>query len=317
MKNINIQNIIILILIILILLILYKHYCNRKLKHNNIRKKNIEQFFFKNSDKFNKSKILICLFGVIPRSIKYTWSSINNNIIDVLKKRYDVEIFVFNMNVGNTKVDDVYLNQSDIQIIPYNYKEEIMQNKYNIELEKICNQIECKLSVPTIGNLQIKNAIRQMYSEYRVGKFLKKNKNKYKGAIVIGPDYYIVNKLNLNEFNDSIYNNEKHIYTTFVGDWGGYTNGLYFGKIKNLLPILYRYKNLNKYLPTDNNYEYILKKSFINNEIIRKKSLLLFFKIRANKKVKWFGTEEDKNKIKNRQEIEYKLKLLSNQLENK
>ena len=52
--------------------------------------------------------------------------------------------------------------------------------------------------------IQIRNAIRQMYSEYRVGKFLEINKTKYEGAIICGPDYYIVNKLEFIELVNSL-----------------------------------------------------------------------------------------------------------------
>jgi hypothetical protein len=31
-------------------------------------------------------KIIVCLTGVVNRSIKYTWDSINDNIINELKK---------------------------------------------------------------------------------------------------------------------------------------------------------------------------------------------------------------------------------------
>jgi len=168
--------------------------------------------------------------------------------------------------------------------------------------------------VPKKTKIQIRNAIRQMYSEYRVGQFLKTNENKYKGVIICGPDYYIVNKLELREFTNSINLPGKNIYTTTVGDWGGYTNGLYFGTIKNLILILNRYQYLNKYLPTNNNYEQILKKSFVNNNVNRLKSSLIFFKIRSNKEIRWAGNENDKNKVKNRKEIEFKLKKISDSL---
>jgi len=58
--------------------------------------------------------------GVIPRSIKYTWESININIIQKFKEQYRVDIF--NLDVGDTKVDGVKLNKNDINIIPYDFK---------------------------------------------------------------------------------------------------------------------------------------------------------------------------------------------------
>ena len=43
-----------------------------------------------------------------------------------------------------TKVDGVKLNQKDIEIIPYDYKEEELQKNYDRELSKICEKVECK-----------------------------------------------------------------------------------------------------------------------------------------------------------------------------
>ena len=57
-------------------------------------------------------------------------------------------------------------------------------------------------------------------------------------------------------------------------------------------------------------YEQILKKSFVNNNVNRLKSSLIFFKIRSNKEIRWAGNENDKNKVKNRKEIEFKLKKI-------
>ncbi len=64
--------------------------------------------------------IIFCLFGVIPRSIKKTWNSIDSNIIKILKEKgINVDIYVFNLNVENNLVDNILLNQNDIKIIPY------------------------------------------------------------------------------------------------------------------------------------------------------------------------------------------------------
>jgi len=239
---------------------------------------------FKFNESFDvKEKIVVCFFGVIPRSIKYTWNTIKENIIDPLKGKYDVDIYVFNMNVEDIKVDDVKLNQEDINIIPYTYKEEELQTKVDEEIDSLCKNIKCKIGTfPRYNNNVIKNSIRQMYSEYRTGLFLEKNMNKYKKAIVCGSDYFLVNKINLNDFLNS---DDSSVYTSDINDWGGVTNGFYFGKCLALTPILKRYEQLHKYLPSNENYEYILKQSIIDNNINRKITNMSFFKIRANKKI--------------------------------
>ena len=67
-----------------------------------------------------KNKVIVCFFGVVPRSIKYTFSSIQNRLLNKLKQYYDVDIFVFNLKVNNL-VDNTTLDNNDINIIPYNY----------------------------------------------------------------------------------------------------------------------------------------------------------------------------------------------------
>ena len=51
----------------------------------NLKKKIIDMYEI-------KERIILCLFGVIPRSIKYTWDSIKKNIVDVLSQEYIVDI---------------------------------------------------------------------------------------------------------------------------------------------------------------------------------------------------------------------------------
>ena len=136
-------------------------------------------------------KIIFCFFGVIPRSIKYTYQSIKENILDVLSKNnYKVDIYVFNLNVGYTLVDNNSMNQEDINIIPYNFYEEYLQDDLDIDIEKLNKVANLKFRTNyTKQNTQ--NALRQMYSEYRVGLFLEKIKNNYDISIICGPDYYL------------------------------------------------------------------------------------------------------------------------------
>jgi hypothetical protein len=224
-------------------------------------------------------KVCLCFFGVIPRSIKYTIKSIEDNIINQLREKYIVDIFIFNLNVEHTKVDNNILNQKDINLIKYNFYEETKQTDLDLEINKLFDSGICKMRTDYTQEM-IRNSIRQMYSEYRVGCFLEKNKSQYKGAVICGPDYYIVNKLNIN-CNYFLNNNE--IYTTCVNDAQGITNGFYIGKIDALVPVLKRYNKIKEYLPTDKDYENVLKRSFDKNNIVCKKIDLLFLKIRSNK----------------------------------
>lgn len=230
------------------------------------------------SNKLNK--VILCFFGVISRSIKNTYNSIEKNIINVLKnKGIDVDIYVFNLDIGNSKIDGKRINQSDINIIPYTYLETYSQSELDKDIDIFCKNISCKMR-SDYDNTTIRNSIRQMYSEYRVGLFLEKHIDKYDTAIVCGPDYYLLNNININDVEQSIHNN--NIYTTRVNDAEGYTNGFYIGNLRTIIKILKRYENITSFYPTNKDYEYLLKKSFEDNNIKRLVTNMLFFKIRAN-----------------------------------
>jgi len=230
-------------------------------------------------------KIVLCFFGIIPRSIKYTYKSIKENIIDKLAN-YELDIYVFNLNVGNKKIDNTIINQKDVSIIPYTIYEEYDQDLLDKQIRILKSNIKIKFR-GDYNELTIQNALRQMYSEYRVGLFLERNINKYDIAIVCGPDYYIANPINIDDIKNSFEN--ENFYTTTVNDAQGYTNGFYIGKPNVLIKPLKRFNYLHEYLPTDKDYESLLKESIIDNNIERNITKLVFFKIRANKSIEWQG----------------------------
>lgn len=245
-----------------------------------------------------KKKCILCLFGVIPRSIKYTYKSINDRIIEPLKKDYDVDIYIFNLNVDKTKVDGVILNQNDIDILPYKYKEEYNQEKLDTDIKELKKNINFKFRNNYAKKFpnRIQNAIRQMYSEYRVGSFLEKKCNNYDVSVVCGPDYYIANQINLDHVKKSIINN--FVFFSQVNNAQGITNGFYFGKPKLLYPFLKRYEIMKKFFPNNKDYEYVLLMAVKHYKINIRYTNIVFFKIRASKNVWWQGGKK-LNYIKN------------------
>ncbi len=127
-------------------------------------------------------KIVVCITGVVNRSIKYTWDSINDNIIDQLKKEYEVDIAVFNNNVEGCLVDGVKVNNNDMSIIPYDFLFEYKQTFIDLQIKKIENDKD--FSSYDRWKNQKKNGLRLMYVESQVSKFLDKNKDKYTYALV-------------------------------------------------------------------------------------------------------------------------------------
>lgn len=240
---------------------------------------------------YKRKKVLFCLFGVIPRSISTTFPKIEENIINVLEKEYDVDVYGFNLKVDNDKMDGVTLNNDDVNVVQYDFFEEREQSKLDKEINEFCKSIDCTCGWYPKGDKIHRNCIRQMYSEYRVGLFVEKNSRDYDCVVVCGPDFYIANPINLEDVYVSI--NEDVVFTSQMNDARGYTNGFYFGKPRLIIPLLKRYENLKYNLPVPSgDYEYLFKKSFDDSSIKREKTDIVFFKVRANNDVFWKGIDE-------------------------
>ncbi len=226
--------------------------------------------------------IIVCFFGVIPRSIKFTKKCIYGRILNPLCKNFKVEIYIFNIDVKDEKVDGRRINRTDIVKLNFDF----LEQKCQADIDEI---IKDKLKPMSYGGNENKstiNSYRTMYSELMVGEFLEKNSEKYDLAIISSSDFFFHNTISIEKINEC-FDEDNVVYTTNVHDsQDGYTDGFYVGKPKNIIKIMSRYREIEKYhlLETDN-YERILKRSFILNDIERKIFPISFCKIRANRDV--------------------------------
>lgn len=170
--------------------------------------------------------ILLCYYGVIPRSIRYTHENIKQNIMDVLIDKYNVETYVYNFDIGDNLIDGEKIDKKDIKYIDYNYYEEEKQDIYDIEINNNYKDILNKIFYyKEVYNSEISsfNALRQLYTEYRVGCYIERNKEKYDIVIATCSDNYFCNKLDINEIEECLIN-KNIIYISPMNDAGGYTN---------------------------------------------------------------------------------------------
>ena len=236
-----------------------------------------------------KDKVLIGFFGTVSRSIKYTYDSIKSNLIDEVNKHFDTEIYVFNNNVENSKIDGCIQNNNDVNILKHTYIEEKTQKEIDAEIAKERDKYNIILQIcKRYSRHMTQNCLRQMYSEEQIGNFIEKNINKYKCVIVCGPDYYLIKKININHIRNII-NKTVKIYTTNVNDCRGYTNGFYIGQPHYLVTGLKRFSVLQKMLPINANYEYILKYVIKTNGIQRGITDMRFLKIRSSGMISFQG----------------------------
>lgn len=227
-------------------------------------------------------RILICLFGVIPRSIKKTYPKILEKIINPNSKNHSVKIYGFNLNVGDKLVDGVKLNQEDCRIVNYDYFDEHQQKDADVILDKMCKGGICVIQNVPYENQMTKNSLRVMYVEYQVSKFLKKHQKEFDYVIMWSADYLPLDELLVPDDLDSVYTSNKGDYL------GGYTDGIYMGKIENIIKIQERYEDLVKILPYKGNHELIFKYGFVKNNIKRRVTDIKYMKLRANGDIRNF-----------------------------
>ena len=82
-------------------------------------------------------RVVLCLFGVVPRGIRHTWPAFRANVI--AKLRQLPHVYVFNMDTGMEAVDGgVRANQSDQYIVPATYRADARQADADTEISRRC-----------------------------------------------------------------------------------------------------------------------------------------------------------------------------------
>jgi hypothetical protein len=233
-------------------------------------------------------KIILCIFGTIPRSIKYTYESIDNKIIKpLINAKYQTEIYGFNLKLDDgTIVDNATIDNSNINCVSFTHYEELNQTIVDVSLEQIKKTGKIRF-MASYNEIATQNALRQLYSEYRVGLFLENRGSAYDVAIVLGPDYWFANQICINDVQNAFQHD--FIYLSDVNPGYGLTNGFYIGKPRLLVPLLKRFQNIDRYFPCAGDYESLVAKCINECNIPYKLTNIVFFKVRANKIVHWQG----------------------------
>jgi hypothetical protein len=240
-----------------------------------------------------KDKVILCIFGVIPRSVRYIYKRLEQMVINPLKKEFDVYIYCFNMNIEDTVIDGVRIDQEDCKIIPFDCFEEEKQKDIDKEHLIFSEKHDCTINNRKYPVLMVKNQLRVMYSEMRCSIFMAKNATKYKYAIMWSSDYYPVVRLDVRDLKKK----DGKIYTSDQYDCGGYTDGFYMGDIKTMIKISRRYFDLGKILPTKLNYESIFKKAFEDGKVKRGVTNMFFIKVRANLDNVFYGKYSSDDRV--------------------
>lgn len=234
-----------------------------------------------------KKKICIIIFGFVPRSFRFTYQSIINNIINPLKSNYDVKVYHYALLSRSKKIESKRKEESN---------DIILNNDYNlINCDKIIYEyqedidlkiIECKSSF--YDEITLKNLSRYLYQEAQCIKHFPINN--FDACVMINNEEMYINKINFDEINKAITRN--CCFTKSFSRYGGTSDGFYICKPSILNIICNRYNEIilgnNKYCGNSNGRintsEAILKITLDKNNIDDLDSNIFCLKVRSNGK---------------------------------
>ena len=85
-----------------------------------------------------RMKVLLCLFGTLLRSIRYTWPQLEHNIQRLRAHNISTDVYTFNNDIEGGLIDGVRVNESDVSIISATYREELQQNNIDEIIKQRC-----------------------------------------------------------------------------------------------------------------------------------------------------------------------------------
>ena len=252
-----------------------------------------------------KLRAVLCVYGVLPRSLGITYPIFEQQLRRLREANIITDLYVFNLDTEDALVDGQRLDHVDLTILPITHYESAKQSDVDTLISSRCGY---KLSHCRFRGNQdyseqtTRNALRQLLSEERVGRFLGeaiRRGEPYDVGIVVGADYYLALDISLEEVRDATRErNAESLYVSSVCDgWSllGATNGFYIGQPKSLIPILLRYNDLPSpllHLPNEqavDDYESALARAIRRAGLRRLHSEMVFFKVRASGLVEWQG----------------------------
>ena len=195
------------------------------------------------------TKICICFFGVISRSLHLTIESIQKNIFDVLTNaNIDFDVYVHNMKVKDfvsMRANDYKKDLEDCcNLLKPDFFSETDQEDFDNNHKEMFNKT-MKYGKMLCENAII-NAIRQLYSLKQVTTMWKNNKNRsYDYYLYLRPDLTYVNKLNVEQLIENIKFKDVLLSPNWH-KWGGLNDRIFMGNEKIVTIFSNRFDELLK-----------------------------------------------------------------------
>ena len=197
------------------------------------------------------SKVCICFYGLVQRSLKYTISSIEANIFKVLQDNnveYDIYLHTYDSNechAPRNREIHIPVDINDYKLL--NPKAHIIES-YN-KADNLLNYKQYRDSFKNDHN-SILNWIREMYSIREVTKLWSSKKNEYNLYLYLRPDLRYVTPLPIKYLQNNLNNNiDKSILFTFQwGKWSGLNDFIGMGNYNAIIKWANRIDLFDEYM---------------------------------------------------------------------
>ena len=161
------------------------------------------------------------LFWGLTRGLKHTLKSLNHKIINEIRQKYDVDIFIHTYYIpGKTSYSNSRHNVEDVKLDFDEYK--LLNAKYTItdnqeKIEKKIGLEQYREQPDLFGNnyKSNDNHIISLYSQQEVTKLFNKHKNDYKYCVYLRPDVTFLDSFNLKWFDEL----DKRENTIIIPGW--------------------------------------------------------------------------------------------------
>lgn len=252
-------------------------------------------------------KALITIFGVLSRSIRYTWPQINKMIVLPLAKDYEVDIYILDNQLDNIdQLDGHPIQKSHARSIPYpgnliydakqqsqldatlqtEYADHdlFLQGLYAKQRENCGSAKRCQRWERTIFN-----AKRQLLQEQLVSNHLNKLTTKYDLVVALNSDIYPLLPLNPLQIREAITTNPRTILTSpktkNMKTAKVATNGFYIGTPQAVACTMSMLETAQKVAPitTSMPYEGIVATTIEHHQLKQMFADLHFCKMRNSK----------------------------------
>jgi hypothetical protein len=218
-----------------------------------------------------KAAAVVALYGVAGRDHGCAWPSQDQNLVGALQGLgYTVDILRFELvpSEGDL-VDGAAWHAANTSVLPCDYYRSATFREADAAVQALCNKAHSGLC-KYMGSTNATYALRQLYSESRVGQMLQNHSRQYDVAVVLGSNIYLPRPLEAVDVATAAREDSREVFVSKNNGPQGITSGFYVGHPTTLLPILMRLEQKKngifpEALPQD--YDQQLLRSFQHNKM--------------------------------------------------